>query len=119
MKEIIKKYFLMYCHWNTKCSCYEMEMVNFSHYKDVKEKNVIGGGNGTNFSYIQGRLKHYFKCNSAKHFACDYTGLRNDINNKLIHCFKCNSAFHKIKPYFFQAAVVLILLYGCTTWMLT
>ena len=71
----------------------EVEMVNFNHYKNTT-KNSYCGGNGANVSDKQGRLKHCFKCNSVKHFACDCTGLRNNIDNKILHCFKCNSAQH-------------------------
>ena len=42
----------------------------------------------------QGRPKHCFKCNSVKHFACDCTDLRNNINRTIMYCFKCNSAQH-------------------------
>ena len=71
----------------------EVETTNFNHYKKIKKKSY-GGGNGANFSCKQGRLKYYFECNSAKHFARDSTGSRNKYNSKIMCCFKCNFAQH-------------------------
>ena len=36
-----------------------------------------------------------------------------------VYILLVRSDFHKMKSSFFQAAVVSILLYGCTTWTLT
>ena len=69
-------------------------MLNFNHYKYTNEKKPYGGGNGVNLRDKQGRLKCCFKCNSAKHFAYDCIGLRNNINSKIMYCFKCNPAQH-------------------------
>ena len=54
--------------------------MNFNHYKNANEKKNYRGGNGANLSDGQGRLKQRFKCNSAKHFACDCAGSRDDSN---------------------------------------
>ena len=58
----------------------EVETIFFSCYKNVNDKSSNAGRIGANFFYKQGRLKCCFKCNSAKHFACDCTGLRNSID---------------------------------------
>ena len=55
-------------------------MIDLKSLQECQWKKSYGGGNEANFSHKQGRLKCCFKCNLAKHFVCDTTGSRNNIN---------------------------------------
>ena len=87
-------------------------------YKCFNQTGDISTLNGSSLKLV----------NKFTYFGSNVSSTETDINtrlskawtaiNRLSFIWKCHLT-DKIKRNFFQAAVVLILLYGCTTWTLT
>ena len=75
----------------------------------------------TKMQYLHTKL--YFSENSGKfiYLGSSVSSTENDINTQLAKAYVVwkSDLSYQIKPYFFQAAFVSILLYGCTIWTLT
>ena len=67
-------------------------MMNFNCYWNSKEKILTEVEMDRIPLMDKVGLKHCFKCNSAKYFACDCSSSRNDINSKIMYCFSAKSA---------------------------